>query len=182
MWHKQNSAEKFVAGLVTADEQLAEHERQRGCGCGGRLHRADYPRKPRGVPEEWEDAFSLRFSFCCAEQECRRRRTPPSVRFFGRRVYVAAVVVTCSARWTNAEQAAVPRRTVRRWDRFFRREFVDSIFWQNARARLMPPVAEAELPASLVKRFNGDDATKLHLTLEFLAPLTTGSAGSVMDK
>lgn len=30
-------------------------------------------------------------SLCCAR--CRKRRTPPSVRFLGRRVYLAAVVV-----------------------------------------------------------------------------------------
>ena len=181
MWHTLDSPDKFIAGLVVADEQLAKHERQQGCDCGGCLHRADYPRKPRGVPEKWEDEFSWRFSFCCAEQDCRRRRTPPSVRFFGRHLYVATVVVACSAERTTPEQADVPRRTARRWSEFFRRKLVRSLFWQNARARLIPPVNEAELPASLLARFDGENATKLRLTLEFLAPLTTRSSGGVMD-
>ena len=183
MWHRLDSEEKFIAGLVAADEQLAEHERRQGCrydGCDGRLHRADYPRKPRGVPEKWESEFSQRISFCCAERECRRRRTPPSVRFFGQRIYVATVVVACGAKWATPQEAGVPRRTVRRWGRYFRQELVNSIFWQSARARLMPPVVETELPASLLERFQGDDSTKLHHALEFLAPLTTRSAGSLM--
>ncbi len=184
MWHKLDSEEKFLAGLVAADAQLAEHERQRGCGfdgCDGRLHRADYPRKPRGVPERWESEFSRRISFCCAERECRRRRTPPSVRFFGRRVYVAMVVIACTANWATPQEARVPRRTVRRWCRYFRQQLVHSTFWQRARARLIPPVAEAELPGSLLERFEGNDTTRLHHALEFLAPLTTRSAGSSMD-
>ena len=30
--------------------------------------------------------------YCCAEEDCRRRRTPESVRFLGRRVYAGLVV------------------------------------------------------------------------------------------
>jgi len=181
VWHKLGSIEKFIACLVAADEQLAAHERQQGCGCGGRLHRADYPRKARGVPKELESQFSRRFSFCCDERECRRRRTPPSVRFFGRRVYVATVVLMCSARWATPEEAGVPSRTVRRWRQSFRDEFVRSVFWRSARARVMPPVVEAELPASLLERFSGDAATKVYLALKFLAPITTRATSNSMD-
>lgn len=180
MWHILGNLEKFVAALFAVDEQLAENERKRGCPCGGGLHRADYPRKPRGVPDEYAQMFSRRFSFCCAKPECRKRRTPPSVRFFGRRLYIAAVVVACSASWVTPEQASVPRKTARRWSRFFRHEFVASVFWQSARARLMPPVAEDELPTSLLGRFTGEPATVLRYALEFLSPVTTRSAGSMM--
>src|ERR1700726_3419348 len=45
-------------------------------------------RKPRGGPQ-WD----RRYSFCCAEEDCRRRLTPESVRFLGRRVYAGLVVV-----------------------------------------------------------------------------------------
>ena len=34
-----------------------------------------------------------RFSFCCSRDGCRKRKTPPSLRFLGRKVYVAAMVV-----------------------------------------------------------------------------------------
>ena len=182
VWHKLGSVENFIEALFSADQQLAEHGRKQGCrGCGGRLHRADYPRKVRGVPDAYEQMFSWRFSFCCAARDCRKRQTPPSVRFLGRRLYVGAVVVACCAGWTDPDQVPVARRTARRWNRFFRRELVASTFWQSARARLMPTVAEDELPGSLLERFSGEPATVLCKSLEFLAPVTTGQAGSVMD-
>ena len=49
----------------------------------GPLHQAHYERKPRDAPLIWMEEKS-RFSFCCGH--CRRRCTPASVRFLGRRV------------------------------------------------------------------------------------------------
>lgn len=40
----------FYATLTQFDADLAAEVHARGCPCGGRLHRADYPRKPRGGP------------------------------------------------------------------------------------------------------------------------------------
>jgi hypothetical protein len=41
----------FFALLLRFDEDLAAEVRQAGCGmCGGALHSARYPRKPRGGP------------------------------------------------------------------------------------------------------------------------------------
>ena len=40
----------FYATLAQFDDDLAVEVHARGCPCGGRLHRADYPRKPRGGP------------------------------------------------------------------------------------------------------------------------------------
>ena len=65
---------------------------KRAVYCGGKLHRADYDRKPRGGPQ-WD----RRYSFCCDEEDCRRRRTPESVRFLGSRVYAGLIVVLISA-------------------------------------------------------------------------------------
>ena len=49
-------------------------------------------------------------------------------------------------------------RTFRRWLAFWTELVPRSAFWKMARARLMPPVDEAALPASLVERFaSGDD-------------------------
>src|SRR5260370_36916099 len=81
----------FYRVLLKCDEELAEQARQRGCGCGGKLHSARYPRKPRGAPEELQEDYSRRRSFCCAEEGCRNRTTPESFRFLSRRVDVAAV-------------------------------------------------------------------------------------------
>ena len=40
------------ATLTQFDADLAAEVHARGCPCGGRLHRADYPRKPRGGPAD----------------------------------------------------------------------------------------------------------------------------------
>jgi hypothetical protein len=79
--------------LLDVDRDLAAEARAGGCACGGPLHAARYRRKPRGGPRgELSAEYSWRESFCCAREECRKPTTPPSVRFLGRRVYVAAVV------------------------------------------------------------------------------------------
>ena len=77
--------------LEEVDRELAQRVQEQGCQfcLKGTLHRADYERKPRGGPAHWEE----RHSFCCDREGCRRRHTPPSVRFLGRKVYVAFVVV-----------------------------------------------------------------------------------------
>jgi hypothetical protein len=56
---------KFSALLLRIDHDLAAQTRSEGCGCGGALHRADYPRKPRGCPREVRPDHSSRLSFCC---------------------------------------------------------------------------------------------------------------------
>jgi hypothetical protein len=40
-----------VDHLFSVDQDVAETARRQGCPCGGRLHRADYPRKPRVGPQ-----------------------------------------------------------------------------------------------------------------------------------
>lgn len=74
------------------------------------MHRADYDRKPRGGPEHWSE----RHSFCCDQDGCRRRHTPPSVRFLGRKVYVGFVVVLKTALHQGLNAARLAQlRTVR---------------------------------------------------------------------
>src|SRR5207342_517177 len=80
--------------LLAFDADLADAARAERCGpCGGTLHSACYPRKPRGRPCRLGPEHDRRFSFCCAGDDCRSRATPPSVRFLGRKVYLAAIVV-----------------------------------------------------------------------------------------
>jgi hypothetical protein len=83
--------------LFQIDRDLAAEARAAGCLCGGVLHSARYPRKPRGGPRGLGPEYETRLSFCCAKEGCRRRTTPPSVRFLGQRVYLGAVVVLVSA-------------------------------------------------------------------------------------
>ena len=172
--------------LLRVDQDLADTTRQAGCTCGGVLHRANYPRKPRGAPAGLGRDFALRLSFCCAREGCRGRTTPASVRFLGRRVYLAAVVVLASAMQggITAKRAArlhalvgVSFRTLKRWRAWWRAGFTDSAFWRGVRGRFSPPVDVQGLSGSLLERFSGkDERERLIQTLAFLGPLTTTSA------
>ncbi len=172
--------------LLEFDHDVAAQVRVAGCSCGGALHSAHYPRKPRGAPGGLGPDFNRRFSLCCAQEGCRRRRTPPSVRFLGRRVYLGAVVVLATAMTggITAKRAArlhelvgVSLRTLRRWRGWWRREFTETSFWKAARGRFSPPVETESLPASLLERLAGEDEqTRLIRTLALLGPLTTTAA------
>jgi len=171
----------YFSLLLRFDESLAADHRSRGCDCGGRLHVANYARKPRGGPEGLSAAFAVRLSFCCAEDGCRRRSLPPSVRFLGRRVYLMAAVVLVSAmchgvtRKREAQLRALfgpSSRTLERWRRWWREAFPASRLWRGATGRFSPPVVVAALPQSLLERFTGpDDPTRVHRALAFLALL-----------
>src|SRR5438552_8267186 len=149
--------------LVIADHDLAAATRAARCACGGALHSARYRRKPRGgPPAEFSEAYSWRESLCCARDGCRRRTTPPSLRFLGRRVYLGAVVVLVSAMTggVTAKRAAVMRecvgvslRTLQRWRAWWLGTFSQTAFWRSARARFAPAVDEQRLPASLLEPF-----------------------------
>jgi len=57
------------------------------------------------------DGYDRRHSFCCAEESCRRRTTPASVRFLGPKVYLGAIValVTALRHGANAGRIVVKR-------------------------------------------------------------------------
>ena len=89
----------FYRSLFHLDQAIAADVQATGCRhCGGRLHVADYPRKPRGVRSALDASYQYRLSFCCATDGCRRRTTPPSVRFLGRKVYLGVIIVLVTAR------------------------------------------------------------------------------------
>jgi hypothetical protein len=157
----------LVAGL---DAQIARQVAAGGCRwCRGPLHQANYPRKPRGG---WVgltgEAFTLRHSLCCGREGCRRRCLPPSLRFLGRRVYLGAVVLLATvvtqlvATLREARRGTgVPGRTLRRWQRWWRGEFVHSPTWLQMRARFAPPPPqEGGLPASLWARLEAEVASR----------------------
>lgn len=170
--------------LQRIDEELAAQARAAGCTCGGRLHRAVYPRKPRGGPAALGAGYEHRLSYCCAEDGCRRRTTPPSVRFLGRKVYLGAVVVLVSAlrQGPNPTRVrvlqdlfGVGERTLRRWRLWWQQVFAEGSFWRAARGRLMPAVRAGELPGALAERCGAQTTDGLCRLLRFLSPMTTGS-------
>lgn len=168
---------KFFQQLVLIDQDLADQTRLQGCPCGGRLHQAHFPRKPRSCPAEVRDDFAMRFSFCCGQ--CRKRITAASVRFLGRRVHLALAVLLVSDRGPTpaaarrlAQQLSIAPRTVERWRRWWREHFPATRLWQAMCARFMPPLDIALLPAELLSRFHGTSTEAMRRLLMFLTPLT----------
>jgi hypothetical protein len=178
---------KFSALLLRIDQELAEQTRSEGCRCGGALHRADYPRKPRGCPRHLRPDYSARLSFCCAL--CRERSTSKSVRFLDRRVYLALAVVLVSVRPGGPAPAAsrlgqalgVARRTIARWRQWWREQFPLTPLWRAACARFMPPVATQDLPGELLARFSGPAHEALMRLLIWLSPLHHGAELAVIE-
>ena len=178
VWHELLSDEKFSVILFEVDEGISSGERERGCSrCSGRLHRADYPRKARGLADAVMARFDRRFSFCCAR--CRKRQTPPSVRFLGRRVYAAVAVligalIALAAALAEAARVTGARvRTLARWLGFFQGELLASRFWHSAQGAFSPPPAALGMPASLLERFAFDDPRERLLgVLKFVTPIT----------
>lgn len=182
MCHALLESPTFFLLLLHIDEELAEAARSGGCpACGGVLHQADYPRKPRGCPRSWRGSFERRHSFCCAP--CRRRLTPRSVRFLGRRVYLGVLLVVASLRHSGhhpqaaalAATLAIPMRTLRRWQTWWREQLPQTPLWCAAQGAFVPPLDWTQAPASLLARFSGDAADALVALLRFLSPLTSRS-------
>jgi hypothetical protein len=183
MYHDLPRTARFWLVLFAIDRDLAETVRKEGCSCGGRLHYANYLRKPRGTSVQIPMSQRLRLSFCCDRDGCRKRTPPPSVRFLGRKVYLGAIVILISA----LRQGPTPRRvrelsqrfgadpqTIARWQLFWREHFPQTPFWKIARSRIVSAVEIVSLPYSLVDAFLSRHPrcrgwTKL---LGFLSPIT----------
>ena len=156
MCHPLLGDASLYSALLQIDHDLAATTRAQGCPyCGDVLHCANYPRKPRGGPRDLSDAEVVRFSFCCAREGCRRRKTPPSVRFLGRRVYLGMTILLALA-WDGPlsvrrvdrlrDRLGADERSLRRWRIWWRETFAQGPFWKQARAAFVPPVEAARLP------------------------------------
>ena len=141
-----------LVGTITAEfvkklyqEDLAEAARVKAGGCPkchSELHVANYPRKPRGHGAE-EPGMSCRLSFCCGT--CRKRVTPKSVRFLGRKVYLGQSVALASVlRWQEVKVTKVcgvlgmSAETLRRWKCWWAGPVQRSKWWSAVRAQIMP--------------------------------------------
>jgi len=174
----------FYHMLERIDGEFAEATRRARCRvCDGALHCAHFPRKPRGGPPDLPAGYERRASYCCAVDGCRKRATPPSVRFLGRRVYLGAVVVLASAMQHGIsafrakrlkELFGASRQTLERWRAWWLETFRSSRFWQTLRGRFMPVVDEGALPMSMLERFAqaGQDGP-MGALLRVLQPIST---------
>jgi hypothetical protein len=189
--HAFYTSASFYQQLFQFDQAIAAEVGAAGCAhCGGKLHVANYPRKPRGIRGVLDASYRHRLSFCCARDGCRRRTTPPSLRFLGRKVYLGIIVILVTAvehglctahRHSLTDALDLWPQTVARWRQWWRVSFVASGCWREARGRCATPVDIDHLPGALLESLVGQDIShRCGLLLRLLAPVTTTSwSGSV---
>lgn len=178
----QNSAEKFIEELLVLDRIEAKRVQAQGCPeCGGNLDRSDYERHPRGLgilqSQKWR-----RISLCC--RDCRKRTTPSSAIFLGRKVYIGLVVVLLSHLRGKANPELLSKVaslgcmsevTIRRWLKWWKEPVLSSSFWKDKKSLFSMPVNELYFPSTLYEYFRRASSTIqtcLHNLLKFLRPLT----------
>ena len=73
MCHDFFNDASFYDFLFQVDLDIASKVQQQPCQyCGGCLHSARYPRKPRGPRHCLSGDYQTRLSFCCNKEGCRR--------------------------------------------------------------------------------------------------------------
>ena len=130
--------------LGRLDEDIARSAQAEGCPhCGGPLHRSDCDRACWGLPMELR-GDRRRCGLRCGR--CGVRRPVESVRFFGRRFYVAPLfmlvcVLLAEGRVGGgrlSEAFSVGGNTLRRWRRWWREIFAGTGRWRQLRLERMP--------------------------------------------
>jgi hypothetical protein len=178
----------FHNKLLEIDQKTAEQVRTQGCRhCGGELHQANYPRIGFGIHSNIAAVYATRLSFCCAR--CRRRTTPPSIRFFGQRRFIAATfVLLCALRLSPSDkhQEQLARRlgitlslsTWKRWRAWWHYDFLQTRFWAEAKSHVVLIITEPPLPKALLQYFSGKHSLepRLILLLQWLSPLSCRTA------
>ncbi len=138
----------FWATLLEIDRKLLDIAIDGACiYCGGALHLSHYPRKVRGLDAAADAWFGTRFSTCCGR--CRRRHTPLSVRFMGRRLFAFVVVVLASM---EAAASCASARTLKRWRTYWTEHLPCLAVWRLVQSRFVPGLEVEQLPKSLVER------------------------------
>ena len=109
-------------------------------------------REPRGLPRGLQDLFPSASTRAAAQR--RRRCVPPSVRFLGRRVYAAAIVVlpTMFTLRCGAARRGGAGQTLDRWSAWWMQTLPATTWWRQMRGRFDPPVDATRLPASVLQR------------------------------
>lgn len=175
----------FFQSLFALDEKIAIEIQDQGCKCSGCLHQANYPRRMIGILEKVAEFFERRFSFCCDKEGCRKRRTPPSVRFLGRRRFSFALVLLASVltNGVNARRMAqlqglvpVSETTLQRWRKWWQKEFIITPLWEKICGRFMPAILSHQLPGELLNRSTiVEPDSRVISILSQLSPLSTTS-------
>lgn len=183
MYHSLLTNAIFYNSLLALDLLIAEQVKQTKClFCHGNLHQSHYPRKPRGVPADTHADYAIRFSYCCGREGCRKRMTPPSMRFLSRKVYSSTIIFLVFLLKSKTDESKVEElnqllgtslsvETVRRWRNFWIKQVSQSRTWK--RAAFSQVMAQA-LPRSLLDVFQQNSDISLTRALTWILPLTAG--------
>ena len=175
----------FYQSLFFLDQCIAEQvQRERCPHCDGALHVSHYSRKPRGVDRALlGENYEYRFSFCCERDGCRKRCTPPSVRFLGRKVYLGLMLTLLCAREQGLsergrrlliDQLDIWPQTLARWQHWWSEQLPATRWWTTLRGRLVPAVDVRKLPGVLLGRVEGTTLERrLQQFLALLMPLSS---------
>lgn len=167
--------------LTHFDRNIAAliHREDRCRYCCGKLDCADYFRAGYGMPQGAGDEVKRRFSFCC--RDCRRRRTPDSLRFMDGKAFPSIIVImlatlqhgeTLGRLRALRKALGVDRRTVESWRRWWREHFASSPFWRGIRGLLPLDGVHLSLPDQIVAAFaaDADVLAGILAMARFLAP------------
>lgn len=181
MTHRFIHRPTFHEQLYKVDQEEAALMQAKGCRCcGGQLHQAHYPRIGFGLPARLASLYDKRLSFCCGS--CRRRSTPPSVRFFGRRRYTSMVFVLLSALRSSPSEHRRDRlarcfgvhislATWRRWLSWWRLGFPKTALWVTFKAHFT--LSGSSHPFTLLRQLAATTLSqRLMQALVFLSPIT----------
>lgn len=156
----------FFNLLLKIDEDILNQARQSRCPhCGGLLDRADYRRKPRGEPDGLKESFYIKFSLCCRKDGCRKRKTPGSVRFFGRVVWVAPLFFIASILAGDCgnddldklrKKLSLSKRVVKRWRHWWNVNFTQTKRWTVIRGIFGGEPTKSNLPNWILDRVKSD--------------------------
>ena len=162
--------DSFCQSLRDFDLELFRAAKSQGCArCKGPRDTSNYYRKIRGMGEGNE----IRFSLCCRREGCRKRLTPQSLRFFGRKIYSRWVILMAI---DFAQELGLPkkilRQTLARWRKFWKDHLAESSpFMKWSRGFLSPHFIANETPGCIVSSFQFHDRGSWIPILKFFAQL-----------
>lgn len=180
---------KFHRFLTDLDGHLAEETRQKGCPhCGEKLNISNYPRSPFGVPTSFRVFYRQRLSLCCTS--CRKRTTPPSVRFFGHRWYCSPIFMLFSTLMNKPRKnrlmalqreldLTISKQTLWRWHHWWKSYFPASAFWKQNKALMPEQGMRGPFPWAIIHVYSGPLEKRLIQFLRFLMPITAGNLRAV---
>jgi hypothetical protein len=183
MYHYLLTDARFHNSLFDLDRLIAEQVRRAQCPkCFGNLNQSNFPRKPRGVPEGTHPDYSIRFSYCCGVEGCRKRLTPPSMRFLSRKVYSSVVIILIFLLKPETDESRIEVlnrllgtqlsvETLRRWRHFWTKDIPQTHTWKRLP---LHQILSQSLPVSLLSLFHKTGEQSLLMGLKLILPLTAG--------